>query len=496
MPSNNLKKTEDVLIEIKRLYYNGKKPTASTILQEVNEFLIRSNRKTISISSIYNVIAQYFIKNEASIARHGVKYVEDNLLPYLHFNLPANEDILWLMDGSRFQFAYKSNTNKFNFLVFFIIIDAYNKRIVGYSSDDSENGCMVKKALEMACKKSYSLPREIISDNSSAFKSDDLIKFKGRSKLLGLNWRFIRRQNPRDNAIAERFFGVFQESFCKRYDGYLGDGIKSKYIDGKPSPEEIKKYLSTRSLRSKEELISLLDEIITRYNNSIQRKKSLESDAMNIKYLYNIDPKSQRRFEPIKIDTIKYSELFWPSKAITVKHGEIYFEIDKEAFIYQIYDENLLLKLHGNKVLVRYYPGDMSQILVFDFQTDKYLVTLKRYVNIPKAAIERDEDDNKALFKYSGKSKELKKKLLMRIEKVYEMSEKNRDNLPPKLLEFNIGTKAEKEEIESSVMNEELKKISGFENSEVFSEVIDYDYLFKNLYAKKGSLNIFNNGNS
>lgn len=495
LPSNNLKKTEDVIIEIKRLYFNGKKPNAESILKEVNDYLIRSNRKPISISSVYNVISQKDVQNESLIVRHGIKYAEDIMLPFGHFFPPSKEGILWLIDGSRFQFAYKTEQSKFNFLIYFIILDASSKRIVGYSYDSSENASMIKRAFEMACNQTKYLPREIISDNSRAYNATEFVKFKASVKLLGVNWNHTLPRSPRKNGSVERFFGVFQESFCKSYVGYIGDGIRSKYLDGKPSPEEIKKHLNDKSLRTKEELISLLNQLVLKYNNSSNRLKSIHKDLKNDE-LFKKESISLKKLNPITIDTLQYCKLFWPYKIEMVKHGEISFDIDSETFIYQIYDEKLLLKLHSTRVLIRYNINDLSNILVFDPQTDQYVCSLKRYRVIPKASEERSEIDNSEMYKNALKTRKLKDDLLKRVEKIYEISEKNRESLPPKLIEFGIYSKTENEEAKRIYLNEELARISEVENNKESLEIKESCQGFRDLYFRKGDLKIFNYGNN
>ena len=175
-----------------------------------------------------------------------------------------------------------------------------------------------------ACKETHILPREILSDKSSAFKTDDLIRIQALAKTWGCNWRKI--YDPRDNSYVERFFGVFQETVCKKYDGYLGDGIRSKYLDGKPSPEEIKKYLRYKNLKSKDEVIELLDSLIMEYNNS---KTGLMNNVADVK-LSNENQRS--KITPIYLDTIKYAQLFWSEKTLIVRHSEISFEINNRRW--------------------------------------------------------------------------------------------------------------------------------------------------------------------
>ena len=479
LPSNNLKKEEDVIYEILRNYGDGKKPNAQTVLEKTNEYLIRTNRKTISISSIYNVISQAYVKNESTLIRHGLKYVENNILPYSHFDPPSDLGMLWVMDGTRFQFAYINENNKYNFLTYFVVMEAFNRKIIGYSYDVSENSTMVYNALAYACKETNILPREILSDKSSAFKTEDLIRIQALAKTWGCNWCKIH--DPRDNSYVERFFGVFQETVCKKYDGYLGDGIRSKYLDGKPSPEEIKKYLRYKNLKSKDEVIELLDSLIMEYNNS---KTGIMTNFADVK-LSNENQRS--KITPIYLDTIKYAQLFWSDKTLIVRHSEISFEINNRRFAYQIFDIELVLKLNGNHVKVLYNPDNLNIILVFDIKSGTYLCTLDRYVNIPKASVERTQDQNKELYKSVTKKKGLVKELKNKINTIVEISDANREKLPPKLVEFNIGKKYQIEEAENTLLNEELVKITG---EDEINET-DYDLKFNELYFQKGDLKRF-----
>jgi len=411
------------------------------------------------------------------------------MVPHSHFDPPTQEGILWAMDGSRFQFAYKINNGKsrYGFLIYFIVMEAWDRKIIGYSYDDSENSIMVKKAIEMSCEPLAYLPREIITDNSPAFKSEDMVKIQALFKIWGGYWHKVNN-NPRDNTYAERFFGVFQESFCKKYDGYLGDGIKSKILNGKPSPEEIKQYLSTKKLMTRDELVLLLEGIIKEYNSSSKRIASVERDYVNTQL------KPKEIIEPIKLDTIRYSQLFWHTKELKVNHGEISFNISMHKYIYQIYDDELLLRIHGTWVKVCFNPKDLSKVLVFDLKNDEYLVTLNKYKKVPKAIIERTADDEKEFYTNLSKSKSLKKKLIKRVQDIYDLSEQNRAKLPPKLIEFGVGTKAECEESEKAYMSDELENLSKIELEKDVNEEADFESIFKKMYSKKGNLKAFSYG--
>ena len=230
--SNNHRMSEDIVQEIQRLYSNPIKPSAREIHKEVSNYLLLNNRKPISLPSVERLIAQTWFKNECMLSRYGDKYTEEHLLPYLPFDSPNFEESLWLIDGTRFQFVYKTEKSKYNFLTYFIILEGKTRKVIGYSYDDSENYVMATRALEMACTCKCFLPKEIISDRSSAYKANEFARIISNLRDWGVIWRMAK--HPRDNSYVERCFGVIQTVFCKYCEGYLGDGIKSKNLNGKP----------------------------------------------------------------------------------------------------------------------------------------------------------------------------------------------------------------------------------------------------------------------
>jgi len=487
MPGNRKKIFEDVTIEIMRHYSNPKVFNANQILTLVNDYLTNLNRKTISISSVYRVIAQPWVKNRCMITRYGLKYTENNLLPYSPFSNPNKVGTLWAMDGSRFQFVYTMEDKKYNFLTFFVMMDCASKMILGYSYDVSENSNMVMDAIERTCKMTKYLPTEIILDNSKAMKSNTMIEFIAKIKLMGVYWHLIRPGNSRDNGSVERFFGVFQESYCKTYDGYIGEGITSSRKDGRPSQEELKKQMEGKNLRSKEGLIHLLDELIRKYNtHKISRKD--ESPVQKFNKL-SIDKKVK------KISTIRFSQLFWPYKKITVNHGVVLFSHNNKEYIYNIGNANILERIGGAKVKVKFTSNDFSKILIFDSKTDEYITTLSVLPRIPKAISDRSEEENKLHFENVQKFKALKKEMLLNAESIISQSDRNHENIPPELSEFGIVSKREREEAEAIYLENELKKISkeeGLEEADETDEVKLFEKKFQNIFKAKGSLKIVN----
>ena len=393
----NLKVFEDIENEILKHLGNPKKFSASIITEKVNDYIIRMNGKPIKQSTVEAVCAKAKNKNSVAISKYGRKFVLEKMMPHAHFVPPHKEGLIWLMDGTRFQFAYKGGFDPYSFLTYYIVIDGYDKRIIGFSYADSENTKMAMEAFENACRTMQYLPTEIISDNSPAYRASDYQKMITEADRMGVNWRINLNRNPRDNSYVERVFGIIQEKYCKKYDGYVGEGIKSKNPNGSPSPEEKAKHLKNINLRTRNEVIELIKQIISEYNSSIDRNKLMKKDEYE-KRLYG-----KRNINPIPLDLSKFAKLFWSIKEIKLQYGMISFQLDNEVHYYNIYDDNVINSYFGKVVRVRYCKENFAKVMVFALPEDKYICTLEEYQSIPKAGIERTRQQNNLLFKHSQK---------------------------------------------------------------------------------------------
>lgn len=485
--SNNHKMSDDIIIEIKSLYSNPKKYSAGIITKKINEYLLLGNRKRISRSSVEKLIAQTWFKNECMISRYGDKFTEEHLLPYLPFIEPKFEGSLWLIDGTRFQFAYLNERSKIDFLTYFIIMEGKTRKIIGYSCDESENHQMVKEAFKMACKNTGFLPREIISDGSSAYKAKEFSRIISNLRDWGVIWRMVK--NPKDNGYAERSFGVIQSCFCKGYDGYIGDGITSKNLDGKPTPEELKKYYANKKIKSKVELIELIKTITNDYNSS-KDKQNFQKKANNTL------SDNELMVQPIKLNSIMVSKLFWNQNILMLHNGMISFSIKNKQFYFNTYSYQVITKYSGNKVRVRYDLSNLSLAMIFDLNSDEFICKLRRVPDIAKPIVERTDQANFDLHEHSRKKRRLKNKLLEKQRELETKVYENRELLPPELIEIFPLSKQEREKIEDELVLSEINDLSTESSLKTFNvdEEISFEEIFKNLYRQEGNLKIYNHG--
>ncbi len=473
--SNNKRISSDVIVEIKRHFSDSKRLNASHILERVNEYLIKSNRQRISISSIYKVISQPYVKIDCLEGRMGMKYVKYNILPHNHFIPPKNEGTVWFLDGTRLQFAYKDKKSKYKTLIFYVVVDGKSKKILGYSSDVSENTEMAIEAVKMACCKTSILPRELVQDRSPAHRSLKYERLISQAKLLGVLWRPC--YNPRDNNYVERLFGVLQERFCKTIDGYLGDGIRSKNPVGKPAPEELERQLKEKNIRTREELEKVLEKLIFDYNNSKFRID--KEEKLNREQAYR-----KIEVEPISINSIDFASMFWEEKEIIVSKGSIVFKVEGRNYYYNIYKKEVLTYFN-QKVRVCFNPDDLSNVFLFDLKTGNYIGSLERYIPRPKARIERSEADNLYIKSESKKGRQLAHELIIGVKNIKEQSKKQNVNLPPDIAILSSMKKRVLEDSEADLTTNEILNYKNIEKKSrivIKEELVDFEKLFKDMY--------------
>jgi len=479
---NATKVSDDIIKLIIRHFSNPKKLNAPQILDLVNHYLINLNRNTISLSTVYRIIGNPMVKNRYLVSRYGIRYAEQELFPHSIFNPPKNPGELWQLDGTRCQFVYKTKKSRFNFLYIFVVFDTMSKKVVGCSLDNSENADMIMHALKKACQNTGYLPKNIIHDHGTSFNSQILNEFRARSKFMGTLWHKSPVGLPRDNGAVERFFGVFQESFCKLADGYLGDGITSKNINGKPNPEELKKHTNQKNLRTREQLITLIQELIAKYNQGLQGRRSPNSIHENAQSVFAKE-----------LNPVTYSQLFWKIKEITVRKSTIIFQYNNEQFIYIVYDEDFMLRYRNSKVLVRFDPDNMDEVFVFDIK-DQYITKVKKYYPVPKVAANRTMAEHVRNSLHNKKIKGLKEAIIQSNSEVIEEAIQIEEKIPAALTEYTNVSKKEKEKAESEYHERLFEKMTGMEqasdsvDSNINSETLLEE--LKNLYFQKGNLRI------
>lgn len=336
-------------------------------------------------------------------ARDGVNYEFYNRRPYLGVLNAQNANSQWQIDGWRLPFYMKG----FETLTLFWVIDSYSKKVLGSFIDSSENTETILKGLASAVKETGVLPFEIVSDNHSFNQTKEAQDFKERLSKIGVTWTVS--MNPRRKSNVERSFRTFGDDFCKNEYGYIGQGIKTRMKNGKPSQEYIDK--AVKNPLTREQIVLIAGRCIEEYNNKI----GSDGKSPNMRYEEAVNDESRKKksFAVSDLDVlslfIRRSEAIARRGQITIERGGVKYEYVMNAKQY--------VKYNNKRFGIRYASFD--QIYIYDIDTDKCLDCLQRKKYAHGALADQTEDDIKLINKHSGRLRGIENAIKKEQEKIY-----------------------------------------------------------------------------
>jgi len=352
----------------------------------------------------YSWVKKFVRKNESNIeiytSKYGTEKAENNRKPYAKIICAKQAGSQWQIDGWDLPFYYKG----FEKLILLAVRDAHSKKIVGYSIGESENTQVILEALQDAVKNTGFISFEIDSDNHSFNKTKESSYFKEALEKLGVTWTVD--SNPKRKAIAERYFRHLGELYCKKYPGYIGQGIKTKEKSGRPSQEYIDKFTKAGTWLSKEEIKLIALKAVYDFNNTTLTK------------LYGITPneahEKSEKPHAISVDIFERVRLFTKKANLKVIRGQINLTRSGITYEYQLSAEQYG-KLNTKNVIVRY--EDFSTIYLFD-EKDRAIGSVKQKVGIHGALADQTPEDIKKYNRNKGRLNGIKSQAKKENEKL------------------------------------------------------------------------------
>ncbi|SHH84887.1 integrase catalytic domain-containing protein [Flavobacterium johnsoniae] len=326
--------------------------------------------------------------------RHGQKYFNDKMLPHgvrILTPYPAN---VWMIDGTPVQFyCWNEGRTKILRLNLFAVIDVCSRKIVGFDISYTEDKINIMNALKLAAKSEGHLPSEIVSDHFSARKTEEILELKAQMDKLGTSWRHSKVGNPQDKTYIERFWGVFQTVYCSLYDDYIGEGITSKRLGGRPAPEVLMALTKKSDMPTFNEMRSRIAEIIVKYNETATSKRQSPNDV------YKLEKPNACEMNPLNT-----ALMFWYKTSHTVRNGMVKITVSKKEYCYEIHNHKHKAMLQDQKVTVRYNEKELDSIMLFD-QHDNVICECKKSLTFNIAEVDRTEEDNLNTYAHVAKNK-------------------------------------------------------------------------------------------
>ena len=369
------------------------------ITELVNVHSEQMKLKKVSVSTVKTHLAKPEVKNRIAILRRGDKHVNDAILPYIPRAEEKFAGNLWMMDGTPIQFyCWDEDLKRRIRLNLFVIIDVFSRKIVGYDVSISEDRFNVINALKMSFNTHGHLPKEILHDNFSANKTDEIKTLKYELERLGVLFRAARVKNAQDKAHVERYFGTVQSTIFRLFDDYLGEGITSKRKEARADQDFTRKAVK-KSDMSMPEMKARIASIIWKYNDLQIAKKVSPS----VKYENSPKP------NVVTLNGYEIPFLFWNRKSVTVRRSMVEIIVKHQKHYFEIYEHDLKLRLNGVKVDVRYDEKDLGVVHLFSQNTDEYICECRAIHKPAISKASQSEKDTQEILNQSAKQKSFKK---------------------------------------------------------------------------------------
>ena len=350
---------------------NPKHYSHRQLAEFINHHAIEENMMQISQSWVAGILNDQYdatFRTLVDAGRRGEKYTNDNILPFLSRQESLYPNNTWFIDGTPVQFYYQDAKGNSQRLYLFVVQDACTRRIIGFDINSTgESRYMVMNAIKMAIRYTGYIPYEIVSDNFSANKTEEIKNLQSQLEIFGTTWRFAKVGNAQDKSYIERFIGTFQSMQQSMLEEYIGEGITSRRANGRIDADFIKNVIKVKGMYNKDKMKDFTVALLCIYNATSVGKRPSPNEKYNA---LAVD-------KATKLDMVNVPLLFWKRTEATVKRGQITLQRNNYKFEYDIWDKSLSLSLQSKKVSVRYDENHHGSVFIYDHITDNFIKEIK-----------------------------------------------------------------------------------------------------------------------
>jgi hypothetical protein len=218
----------------------------------IDELLAKhTNLDYTQVANIYNSVAERLYwktitpqtvanrKQDSNIVvyagRNGATALSNNMLMQNKRTAPTKPMLYWTMDGWDAELLYqkteidakgKPNYTFHNRLTVIMVVDPFNKYIIGYAIGTHETPGLIKEALRNAFQHSQELfgayyrPYQLQSDNYAKSKLTPLYE------ACSVHYTPAKVKNAKSK-IIEPFFNRFNKEYCQMMDNWSGHNVNS-----------------------------------------------------------------------------------------------------------------------------------------------------------------------------------------------------------------------------------------------------------------------------
>lgn len=371
--ANNVKvgKTQEALI----LELMGKHNQfdCAFISKVFNTEAAKQGWETISRRTVLKIFNKN--KNQITGSRQGIAAFRNTYDHTVKRLRPSAPNLLWVGDAWDFELFYQkriesknggSKTSQWERKKVYMVIDAYNDYIVGFSIADSETVELAKLAWKDACLKQNVLPYQIKTDNNAKAQLTPFYK------QLCYKTEFYTPSalgNARDKVI-ERVFGQFYNDVVRMYPNASGRNINAKEQTNRDVLNSIK-----NSFPDEKTVMQQIQTCIHTWNNMALEKYN----GLSREQQYKQADHARNR----QLTDLQKLEFFGilRNRTVTYTKEGLVLTIDGNKITYRDWNNTQLMESIGIEFQVVYEPSDLSKILlVADEGRIKHLVQQEQFL--------------------------------------------------------------------------------------------------------------------
>lgn len=373
--------------------------TIPEVLARYNEVKEENEWRDLSESAIHKFL--YKPENERvwTLARHGKEAYDRK---YKHTIKRDKRrwfpNCYWAIDGTKLDLAYlNTETNKMEaYARIDVIFDVYSEKIIGWSLSETESMTDHFRAVKMAVQVAGVRPYLFTYDKQSGHTSNKMQEIYSEMVARDGGTHYSHRAREH-NSPAEGIFRRLQQQCIQKLWNSDGLGITTKTDQSKMNADFIAENI--HKLPTREEILKQWEFIVREWNSAkhFDKKHKTRNEVYNEEMLIS---------EPLELSEIM--RLMWieeKKKPITYKAHGITLVVDKQEYIYEVYDRERQIDLEfrrkfvGEKFIVRYDPDAMDghiQLLKENQFGEKYFVAYaepkRAFEVVPKLMMEGEKE--------------------------------------------------------------------------------------------------------
>lgn len=319
MDNKNARKyTETHQIYAEKLYSLPLKLTDYIIHEYLCNICKREELPIPSLHWVTKYLQKPEIKNLYRELRSGESEFKRRQMPFIKRILAISPGDMAMIDGTKIQLYCRDEKDKETTMNIVAMIDVYSRKITSFHISETETHDAIFKTMAMHFDQHAFIPDEIVTDNASGFKKEEMKHLITSIERKGCKFTFAPVGEPNYKNRIERFFGVLQSRFLRTQPNYIGEGVRSKNKSAHPNPDWKSNILGTVAARrkwlpTKEELIRQVAQLIQEYNS-----KPLGHELPSPDQLF-----TEEKIYAIPLKKHEIHFLTWKQKEVTMRRSMI-----------------------------------------------------------------------------------------------------------------------------------------------------------------------------